>query len=71
MRIVVWNRFLEVHSGRSAGEVVGKSLFDAFPELPRAWLDLMTLSASESAWIGMRLLDTSSPRPRNSRLNDR
>jgi diguanylate cyclase (GGDEF)-like protein len=39
MRIVVWNRFLEVHSGRSASEVVGKSLFDAFPELPRAWLE--------------------------------
>ncbi len=39
MRIVVWNRFLEVHSGRSAAELVGRSLFDAFPELPRAWLE--------------------------------
>jgi diguanylate cyclase (GGDEF)-like protein len=39
MRILVWNRFLEVHSGRSAAEVIGCSLFDAFPDLPRAWLE--------------------------------
>src|ERR1041385_3275944 len=39
MRIVVWNRFLEARSGRSANEVVGRLLFDAFPELPRAWLE--------------------------------
>ena len=39
MRIVVWNRFLEAHSGRSAKEVVGRLLFDAFPDLPRAWLE--------------------------------
>lgn len=39
MRIVVWNRFLEIHSGRSAKDVIGLSLFDAFPDLPRAWLE--------------------------------
>jgi diguanylate cyclase (GGDEF)-like protein len=39
MRVVVWNRFLEAHSGRSASEVVGRLLFDAFPELPRRWLE--------------------------------
>jgi len=39
MRIVVWNRFLEAHSGQSAKDVVGRLLFDAFPELPRAWLE--------------------------------
>jgi diguanylate cyclase (GGDEF)-like protein len=38
MRILVWNRFLEAHSGRTATEVVGLSLFDAFPDLPREWL---------------------------------
>ena len=37
----------------------------------RSYVSTATGSASESAWIGMRLLDTSSPRPRNSRLNDR
>jgi diguanylate cyclase (GGDEF)-like protein len=39
MRVLVWNRFLEAHSGRSAAEIVGRSLFDAFPELPREWLE--------------------------------
>src|SRR5258708_34658866 len=38
MKVVVWNRFLEAHSGKSASEIVGRSLFEAFPELPRAWL---------------------------------
>src|SRR5688572_7525457 len=38
LRIVVWNHFLEAHSGRPAAEVLGRPLFDAFPELPRAWL---------------------------------
>ncbi len=39
MRIVVWNRFLEAHSGKNASEVIGLSLFDAFPDLPRRWLE--------------------------------
>jgi diguanylate cyclase (GGDEF)-like protein len=38
LRIVAWNHFLEAHSGRPARDVVGKLLFDAFPELPRDWL---------------------------------
>jgi len=38
MRVVLWNRFLEVNSGRSARDILGVSLFDAFPELPREWL---------------------------------
>jgi diguanylate cyclase (GGDEF)-like protein len=39
MRVLVWNRFLEAHSGRNASEVVGRSLFEVFPDLPRAWLE--------------------------------
>lgn len=39
MRIVLWNRYMETHSGRRAGELEGKSLFECFPELPRKWLE--------------------------------
>jgi len=37
-RIVLWNRFMALHSKRTADEIVGKSLFDCFPELPQKWL---------------------------------
>lgn len=37
--IVLWNRFLESYSHRSAAEVLGKNLFDAFPDLPQKWLE--------------------------------
>ncbi len=37
--IVLWNHFMEIHSGLSAKEVVGKNLFDLFSELPRQWLE--------------------------------
>jgi diguanylate cyclase (GGDEF)-like protein len=39
MNVVLWNRFMEVHSGRPAAEVDGSNLFDGFPELPRNWLE--------------------------------
>lgn len=38
MRILLWNHFMAVHSGRRAAEVVGTNLFESFPELPQAWL---------------------------------
>ncbi|CAB3695928.1 ATP-binding protein [Paraburkholderia rhynchosiae] len=38
LRILMWNRFMQSHSGRSAESVVGMNLLDAFPELPRQWL---------------------------------
>ncbi len=38
MNVVLWNQFMEVHSGRKAGELLGRNLLDAFPELPRKWL---------------------------------
>ena len=31
-RLVVWNHWLELHSGRPASDVIGCSLFDLFPE---------------------------------------
>ncbi|HPA45340.1 MAG TPA: diguanylate cyclase [bacterium] len=39
MNVVLWNRFMEVHSGKSAEEIQGKNLFDCFPDLPRKWLE--------------------------------
>jgi len=33
----VWNFFLVNHSGKSADSVMGKSLFDLFPELSNSW----------------------------------
>ena len=39
MHIILWNRFMEIHSGRKAEQVLGKDLFECFPELPRRWLE--------------------------------
>ena len=33
--IVLWNRFMEINSGLTAESVVGRDLFECFPELPR------------------------------------
>ncbi|MGF7133891.1 diguanylate cyclase (GGDEF)-like protein [Paraburkholderia sp. EB58] len=38
MKVLMWNRFMQDHSGLSAEQVVGKSIFASFPELPRVWL---------------------------------
>jgi diguanylate cyclase (GGDEF)-like protein len=38
MNVLMWNRFMHDHSGLSAEQVVGKSIFASFPELPRVWL---------------------------------
>ncbi|RCU45397.1 MULTISPECIES: sensor domain-containing diguanylate cyclase [Corallincola] len=35
MEIDYWNRFLQVHSGRAKEDIVGRNLFDVFPELPK------------------------------------
>jgi diguanylate cyclase (GGDEF)-like protein len=39
MEVQLWNPFMESHSSRSAKEIIGKNLFDSFPELPRKWLE--------------------------------
>jgi diguanylate cyclase (GGDEF)-like protein len=38
MTVLMWNRFMQDHSGLSPEQVVGKSLYTHFPELPRVWL---------------------------------
>lgn len=38
-RIVLWNRFMATHSRRPAAEVLGRNLFECFPELPQKWLE--------------------------------
>jgi len=36
--IVLWNRFMHTHSGKSAQSLKGSNLFTTFPELPESWL---------------------------------
>jgi len=38
MNITLWNNFMANHSGQSADAVLGKNLFECFPELPKVWL---------------------------------
>ena len=33
LRIVLWNRWMEIHSGRAASEVLGRSLLEMFPDV--------------------------------------
>jgi diguanylate cyclase (GGDEF)-like protein len=37
--VLQWNRFLEAHTRLPAEEVIGRNLYDRFPDLPRAWLE--------------------------------
>src|SRR5687767_5451384 len=33
LRIVLWNRWMELHSGRDASEVLGRSLLELYPDV--------------------------------------
>ncbi len=33
LRVVLWNRWVEIHSGRSAAEVLGRSLLELYPDV--------------------------------------
>ncbi len=33
LNVVLWNRWMEIHSGRSASDVLGQSLLDLFPDV--------------------------------------
>lgn len=35
--ILLWNRFMASNSGKNSEEVVGKKLFECFPDLPQRW----------------------------------
>lgn len=37
--VLMWNRFMELNSAMRAEEVLGKNLFEVFPELNRNWLE--------------------------------
>src|SRR5688572_4102305 len=45
LRITGWNRWLEKHSGRSVESVLGRHLFEVFPDLPVRSLDRYYLQA--------------------------
>ena len=38
MRIVLWNHFMASHSGKHSEDLLGKNLFEVFPDLPVEWL---------------------------------
>src|SRR6516225_1630276 len=38
MNVLMWNRFMQDHSGVPADDVIGRPIFERFPDLPRAWL---------------------------------
>lgn len=38
VRVTLWNRFMERHSGVSREQALGRSLFELFPELSEKWL---------------------------------
>ena len=46
LKVLMWNRFMQDNSGQPAETVVGKSIFDSFPELPRVWLSRKLLGAA-------------------------
>jgi diguanylate cyclase (GGDEF)-like protein len=39
MTVLQWNRFMQAHSGLAAADLLGRNLFEQFPELPRPWLE--------------------------------
>lgn len=54
--IMVWNRFMELNSFMRSEDVLGKNLFDVFPEINRNWLEkkvkscLLLNTHSFSSW---------------------
>lgn len=38
MEVVLWNKFMEFNSGVKNTEILGKNVFELFPQLPQTWL---------------------------------
>ncbi|PXW15470.1 GGDEF domain-containing protein [Paraburkholderia caballeronis] len=38
LNVLMWNRFMADHSGLGPEQVIGRPLFEPFPDLPQAWL---------------------------------
>jgi len=38
LEVVLWNQFMEINSRRHAKDILGRNLFECFPELPEKWL---------------------------------
>lgn len=45
LSVIVWNRWMEVHSGRPTSEVIGRPLFELFPDSKARGIDLYYESA--------------------------
>ncbi len=58
--VQAWNGFMEHHSGITASQIQDKVLFEAFPDIPEAWL---TRKVDAVAMLNTRPL-----RPGNSAL---
>lgn len=68
-RVQAWNGFMENHSGITASQIHNKSLFDEFPDIPKAWL---TRKVDAVAMLNTRAFTSWEQRPylfqfRNSR----
>lgn len=37
--LVLWNTYMENYSQKKAKDIIGKNLFEAFPDLPQSWLE--------------------------------
>ena len=50
MEILLWNRFMHIHSNKSESDVIGKNLFDCFHELPQKWFEKKINEAQTKAY---------------------
>ena len=59
-RVQAWNGFMEHHSGISGSKIQDQSLFDCFPDIPRAWL---TRKVDSVAMLNTRAFTSWEQRP--------